>query len=136
MISQGAGPEGVCAGIGILAVYAFIGLFAPPATERLDPVIPRLALRMGAAVGGTFAISMLCEFIVAHDRDQNVLLGLLILPGTERPVHLCGPIAWTLDWPGVSSGRSASRFARRTRGCSTSSPPGLGCRVLHALGLC
>jgi hypothetical protein len=69
-----AGPEGVCAGIGILMVYALIGWFGAVATERLDPAIVRLALRFGAAVGGMFAISMLCEYIVPHDHEQNVLL--------------------------------------------------------------
>ena len=61
------------AGIGILTVYALIGWFGA-ATERLDPAILRLALRFGAAVGGMFAISMLCEYIVPHDHEQNVLL--------------------------------------------------------------
>jgi hypothetical protein len=69
-----AGPEGVCAGIGILTVYALIGRFGAAATERLDPAILRLALRIGAAVGGLFAISMLCEYIVPHDHEQNVRL--------------------------------------------------------------
>jgi len=69
-----AGPEGVCAGIGILTIYALIGWFGAPATERLDPAIPRLALRFGAAVGGMFAISMLCEYVVPHDQKQNALL--------------------------------------------------------------
>jgi hypothetical protein len=54
-----AGPEGVCAGIGILAVYALIGWFGAPATGRLDPAILWLAFRFGAAIGGMFAISML-----------------------------------------------------------------------------
>jgi hypothetical protein len=69
-----AGPEGVCAGIGILTVYALIGWLGAAATERLDPAILQLALRFGAAVGGMFAISMLCEYIVPHDHEQNVLL--------------------------------------------------------------
>ena len=69
-----AGPEGVVAGIGISTVYALIGWFGAPATERLDPAILGLALRFGAAVGGMFAISMLCEYIVPHDHEQNVLL--------------------------------------------------------------
>jgi hypothetical protein len=69
-----AGPEGACAGIGILTVYALIGWFGAAATERLDPAILRLALRFGAAVGGVFAISMLCEYTVPHDHEQNVLL--------------------------------------------------------------
>jgi len=69
-----AGPEGVCAGIGILTVYALIGWFGAPATERLDPEILRLALRFGAAVGGMFAISMLGEYLVPHDHEQNALL--------------------------------------------------------------
>jgi hypothetical protein len=69
-----AGPEGVCAGIAILTVYALIGWFGAPATERLDPAILRLALRFGAAVGGVFAISMLCEYIVPHNHEQNALL--------------------------------------------------------------
>jgi hypothetical protein len=77
-------PDGVCAGIGILTVYALIGWFGAPATERLDPAILRLALRFGLAIGGMFAISMLCEYIVPHDRKQNVQLafatfGLLFL---------------------------------------------------------
>jgi hypothetical protein len=69
-----AGPDGICAGIGIVTVYALIGWFGAPATESLDPAILRLALRFGAAVGGMFAISMLCEYIVPHDHEQNVLL--------------------------------------------------------------
>jgi hypothetical protein len=69
-------PYGVCAGIGILAVYALIGWFGSPATERLHPAVLRLALRFGAAVGGMFAISMLCEYIVPHDHAQNVQLAL------------------------------------------------------------
>jgi hypothetical protein len=69
-----AGPEGVCAGIGILTVYALIGWFGAEATERLDPAILRIALRFGAAVGGMFAITMLCEYIVPHDHEENVLL--------------------------------------------------------------
>jgi hypothetical protein len=54
-----AGPEGVCAGIGILAVYALIGWFGAPATGRLDPAMLWLAFRFGATIGGMFAISML-----------------------------------------------------------------------------
>jgi hypothetical protein len=69
-----AAPDGVCAGIGILMAYALIGWLGAAATERLDPAILRLALRFGAAVGGLFAISMLCEYIVPHDHEQNVLL--------------------------------------------------------------
>ena len=68
------GPRGRLRGIGILTVYALIGWFVAAATERLDPAILRLALRFGAAVGGMFAISMLCEYIVPHDHEQNVLL--------------------------------------------------------------
>ena len=73
-LRPGAGPEGVCAGIGILTVYAMIALFGAPATERLDPAILRYALRIGAAVGGMFAISMLGEYIVPHNHSENVLL--------------------------------------------------------------
>jgi hypothetical protein len=69
-----AGPEGVCAGIGLLTVYPLIGWLGAPATERLDQAILRLALRFGAAVGGSFAFSMLCEYLVPHDHEQNVLL--------------------------------------------------------------
>lgn len=69
-----AGSEGICAGIGILTVYALIGRFGAAKTEQLDPAIARLALRFGAAVGGMFAISMLCEYIVPHNHEQNVLL--------------------------------------------------------------
>jgi hypothetical protein len=54
-----ADPDGVCAGIGIMTVYALIGWFGAPATGRLDPAILRLALWFGAAFGGIFAISML-----------------------------------------------------------------------------
>ena len=71
-----AGADSVCAGIGILTVYALIGWFGAPAAERFDPAIVRLALRFGAFVGGLFAISMLCEYIVPHDHQQNVLLAL------------------------------------------------------------
>jgi hypothetical protein len=71
-----ASPAGVCAGVGIVTVYAFIGWFGAAATERLDPAILRLGLRFGAAVGGMFALSMLCEYIVPHDHEQNVLLAL------------------------------------------------------------
>jgi hypothetical protein len=69
-------PGGVCAGIGILTIYALIGWFGSRATERLDPAILRVALRFGAAVGAMFAISMLCEYIVPHDHVQNVQLAL------------------------------------------------------------
>jgi hypothetical protein len=69
-----ASPDGVCAGIGILTAYALIGWFGAARTERLDPAILRVALRFGAAVGGMFAISMLCEYIVPHDQEQNVRL--------------------------------------------------------------
>jgi hypothetical protein len=69
-----SGPEGVCAGISILTVYAAIALFGAPATERLDPAILRYTLRIGAAVGGMLAISMLGEYIVPHNHEQNVLL--------------------------------------------------------------
>ncbi len=68
------GPEGVGAGIGILTLYGLTAFFGAPATERLDPAILRLALRFGAAVGGMFAISMLCEYVVPHDEKQNVQL--------------------------------------------------------------
>jgi hypothetical protein len=71
-----ADPGGVCAGIGILAVYTLIGWLGSPATERLDPAILRLALRFGAAVGGMFAISMLCEYVVPHVHVQNVQLAI------------------------------------------------------------
>jgi hypothetical protein len=66
--------EGIVAGTGILMVYGLIGWFGVPATERLSPAILRLALRFGAAVGGMFAISMLCEYVVPHDHEQNTLL--------------------------------------------------------------
>jgi hypothetical protein len=69
-----AGPEGTCAGIGIMTAYALIGWFGAPATERLASAILRIALRFGVAVGGMFAISMLCEYIVPHDEKQNALL--------------------------------------------------------------
>jgi hypothetical protein len=71
-----AGPEGVCAGIGIMTVYALVGWLGAPATDRLDPAILRLALRFGSAIGGMFAISMLCEYIVPHEHEQNVVLAL------------------------------------------------------------
>jgi len=71
-----ASPVGVCAGIGIMTVYALIGWFGAPATERLEPSILRLALRFGAAIGGMFAISMLCEYIVPHDQKQNAQLAM------------------------------------------------------------
>jgi hypothetical protein len=54
-----ASPDGVCAGIGIMMVYALIGRFGAQATGRLDPAILRLALRLGSAIGGMVAISML-----------------------------------------------------------------------------
>jgi hypothetical protein len=69
-----AGLEGVCAGIGILTVYALIGWFGAPATERLEPAILRIAHRFAAAVGGMFAISMFCEYIVPHNSKHNALL--------------------------------------------------------------
>ena len=83
--ARGAGPEGVLAGVGILTVYALVGWFGAPVTERLDPAIVGLALRFGAAVAGMFAISMLCEYLVPHDHEQNVLLahatfGLFFFP--------------------------------------------------------
>jgi hypothetical protein len=67
-------PDGICGGIGILIVYGLIGWFGVAATERLSPAILRLALRFGAGVGGMFAISMLCEYVVPHSHEQNVLL--------------------------------------------------------------
>ena len=70
------GPEGVWAGLGILTVYALIGRLGATPTERLDPAILRLALRFGAAVGGLFAISMLWEYVVPHDHEQNVRLAI------------------------------------------------------------
>jgi hypothetical protein len=69
-----AEPVGPCAGIAILTVYALIGWFGTAATERLHPAILRLALQFGAAVGGMFALSMLCEYVVPHNHKQNVLL--------------------------------------------------------------
>src|SRR5262249_43271536 len=70
-----AGPEGVCAGIGILTVYALIGWLGATATERLDPAILPPALRLGAAVGRMFAISMLSEYVLRPAPEQNVQLG-------------------------------------------------------------
>ncbi len=94
-----ASPDGVCAGIGILTVYALVGWFGAPATERLDPLILRLALRFGATVGGMFAISMLCEFTVTRNHEQNTLLlyatfGLfffaLLAAGAVGTLFTCG----------------------------------------------
>src|SRR5262249_41451605 len=67
-------PEGICAGVGILMAYCLVGWFGVPAARRLSPLILLLALWSGAAVGGMFAISMLCEYVVPHSHEQNVLL--------------------------------------------------------------
>jgi hypothetical protein len=87
------GPQGVCAAIAILTVYALIGWFGAAASERLDPAILQLALRFGAAVGGIFATSMLCEYLVPHDSEQNVRLAYATFGLFFLAVLMAGTVA-------------------------------------------
>jgi len=69
-------PLGICAAIAIATIYGLIGWFGVRAPGLRDPRVLREGVRFGLCGGVIFAGSMLGEYLVPHDHQQNVILVL------------------------------------------------------------
>jgi len=69
-------PLGICAGIAIATIYGFVGWFGVRAPGLRDPRVVREGVRFGLCGGVMFAISMLGEYLVPHNEQQNVILAI------------------------------------------------------------